>query len=263
MKKQPNIFIDFSSLILGVNRASCYIKKYVFSYVALVAFAGLTANAEINTPLPVVSRWMDSTDNQKPQHSLPKFSGSMTFESEIKTHNLSGLGAQGERVCIVVHSNLCSEIGAGLTRYELDLQSMGFSTLRLVYSEGSAEDLRNYLAGLYSEPESLAGTVFVGNIPYLIFEIMQDWDGDGPFIPQYDDFPSDIFFMDLDGVWEDSRDDGMVQSDNGKYDTRSGDLNLEIWVGRLKADNFPELGSETDIIRSYFDKNNRFRQKKT
>ena len=230
---------------------------------AVIALVGFAAKAE-NHPLPVASRWADPNFEQKPQHTIPNFQGSLTFQNQIQPEKLYGAPSQGdgERICVVVHSNLLADIGASITRYELDLQSMGYSTYRLVYSEGSADDLRAYLSNLYQEPESLAGAVLIGNIPYIIYEIMQDWDGEeGPCPPQYDDFPCDIFFMDLDGVWSDSLDDGMVQPDNGKFDSRSGNLDLEIWVGRLKADNLTDLGSETDLFRSYFDKNNRYRLK--
>lgn len=65
--------------------------------------------------------------------------------------------------------------------------------------------------------------------------------------------------MDLNGTWSDSLESGQIHANNGKYDTRSGDLNLEIWVSRLKADNLPNLGSEANLLRTYLAKDHRYR----
>ncbi len=240
----------------------------IFVILALIIISNAAVYA-VNTSLdlslphsmPALSKWMDPSGNPKPLHSIPEFNGSLHIQTSDNENDFLNISSEGDRVCVVVHSNICSEIGAGLTRYELDLQSMGYSTVRLVYSGGSAEELRNHLANLYNQTESLAGAVLIGNIPFVIYELMQDWDGNGPFLPQYDDFPCDIFFMDLDGTWSDVLDNGLVQPDNGKYDTRDGNMNLEIWVGRIKTDNLPALGTETDLMRHYFDKNHRYRLK--
>lgn len=159
------------------------------------------------------------------------------------------------RICIVVHQNVRTDMATALSQYETDLNAMGFDIVTYVYVSGTPEDLRAHLATLYQQTESLVGAVLIGNIPYIIYEMMQDW-GSGQ---EYEDFPCDIFYMDLDGSWSDTLASGLVQPNNGKFDTRGGDLDLEIWVSRLRTDNLVSLGSESDILITYFDKNNRYR----
>jgi hypothetical protein len=165
------------------------------------------------------------------------------------------LGTASGRICILVHQNIYLSIGPGLDQYEADLNAAGYKTIVSVYTSGNPEDIRAYLAGLYGEPGSLTGAVFIGDIPYIIYEMMQTWGGN----TEYEDFPCDIFFMDLDGTWSDTLNDGEVQPGNGKYDTRGGNRALEIWVSRIKAGNLPSLGLESSILKKYFDKNHRYR----
>jgi len=160
------------------------------------------------------------------------------------------------RICLVVDSSLVITNANALTQYQLNLQYAGYNVLVYQYVSGTAEELRSFLATLYGQPESLAGSVFIGNLPYVIYEMMEDW-GEGA---EYEDFPCDIFFMDLNGIWSDVCEDQEVHSNNGKYDTRSGDLGLEIWISRIRADNLSLLGTETALLDAYFDKNDRYRR---
>ena len=206
---------------------------------------------------PAVTRWMSPDNIPKPLHR--------TFETvlpprwqKVAKRSLSDPippEVHAGRICIVVHQDIYNDISAALSQYEANLQYTGFDTVTYTYVPGTPEDLRAHLIALYQEAESLVGAVLVGNIPYIIYEMMQDW-GSGP---EYEDFPCDIFYMDLDGIWSDTLSDGSVQPGNGKYDTRTGDLSLEIWVSRLRTDTLISLGSESDILNTYFDKNNRYR----
>jgi len=159
------------------------------------------------------------------------------------------------RVCIVIHQDVYGDVASSIAQYASDLGVMGYEVVTYLYSSGSAEALRVYLAQLYQEQVSLAGAVFIGDIPYIVYEMMQDW-GYGE---EYEDFPCDIFYMDLDGSWSDTLEYGQVHAGNGKYDTRGGDLALEIWASRLKTENLSALGTETDILNDYFTKNHSYR----
>lgn len=53
--------------------------------------------------------------------------------------------------------------------------------------------------------------------------------------------------------------DGQVQPDNGKLDTWLDDNGLEIWASRMRTDNLTSLGSETDLLNSYFTRNHTLR----
>ena len=66
-------------------------------------------------------------------------------------------------------------------------------------------------------------------------------------------FPSDYFYMDLDGVWEDNwigyPGIGTAGQDS-VYDGWSGDLFPEIYTGRIVTSVLP-LGDEYELIEAY------------
>jgi hypothetical protein len=101
--------------------------------------------------------------------------------------------------------------------------------------------------------------VFVGDLPYVVYEMMQSFSNEESW---YESFPCDLFFMDLDGTWSDIRSEGSVQPGNGLLDTRSGNLDLEIWVSRMRADNLPQCGIESDLLSRCFRKNHDYRRRR-
>ncbi|UCE19635.1 MAG: choice-of-anchor D domain-containing protein [Gemmatimonadota bacterium] len=88
-----------------------------------------------------------------------------------------------------------------------------------------------------------------------------DNDGDGLFDEDtydgsYSEFPCDLFYMDLDGTWDDKDADGLL---DGHRDN-SGDIEPEIWVGRLTASPMTLGGAnEVTLLNNYFRKNHDYR----
>ncbi|MFH1825054.1 MAG: hypothetical protein ABH873_07520 [Candidatus Firestonebacteria bacterium] len=110
--------------------------------------------------------------------------------------------------------------------------------------------MRNYLKNAY-ENDNMVGCIVVGDFPVAWFEI----DGQPSPWPAHEEFPCDIFFMDMNGTWTDV-------DINGKYDTYSekGNETVEIYLGRLYAS--PLVGGlvkEEDLLNNYFDKLHKFR----
>jgi len=211
--------------------------------------------------IPAPTRWRSPDGMPKPRHTVP--AKGMPFvlprvvgTAEAEATEAPQAGWRG-RVCLVVADGIYDAIAPALDGYRQDLESDGYEVTTYRFVSGSAGDVRGFLAGLYGEAASLVGAVLIGDIPYIIYELMQDWGDGGPL--GYEDFPCDIFFMDLDGAWTDELEEGDVHAGNGKYDTRAGELGLEIWVCRLKTGNLGLLGSETAILANYFAKNHRYR----
>jgi len=126
-----------------------------------------------------------------------------------------------------------------LLRWKQDKERLGAEVLVKRVSDESPSVIRSFLKNI----TDLVGCLMVGDIPYVEFEwTYSDIDGK----QQYDRFPSDHYFMDLNGDWIDS-------DRNGIYDKILGEMGPEIWVGRLKASNL--YGNEIDILKRYFDKN--------
>jgi hypothetical protein len=208
---------------------------------------------------PPVTRWVSPIEIFKPLHEPLREIQPLELHSLVldRLRPPAEVDADLGRVCLVVNHDVLTDIAQGLEQYETDLNRMGFDTIIYEYVSGTAEALRSHLTALYQQPESLVGAVLIGNIPYVIYEVMQDF-GTGS---EYEDFPCDIFFMDLDGSWSDTLSDGSVQPGNGKYDTRGGNQDLEIWVSRLRTDNLSALGTESQLLNTYFDKNHRYRHR--
>ncbi|UCG32342.1 MAG: hypothetical protein JSU68_11815 [Phycisphaerales bacterium] len=158
-------------------------------------------------------------------------------------------------MAVVVATDLYAAIATSLATYADDLASVGFSSTTITFS-GNAEFLRNTLISLYNEPESLVGVVLAGPLPHVIYEMNQDWGNGG----EYEDFPCDMYLMDMDGTWSDQLDDPPVQPDNGKLDTWTGNRDLEIWVSRMRTDNLTALGTEAEILNTYFARNHTARR---
>lgn len=144
-------------------------------------------------------------------------------------------------IYVLVNSSIYEDIEFYLNRYVSDVEKLGFNVDVFSISEDTAEDIRAILADAYSE--GLVGCLLVGDVPWAFYEIDD---------PEYghEEFPIDLFYMDLNGVWTDTDSDG-------KYDQHNGNRVPEIWVGRVKASNM--IGNEVALIQNYFDKNHDYR----
>lgn len=142
-------------------------------------------------------------------------------------------------VIVIVDSNTYSALESSLNLYKLDIEGEGYSvniieTNNLV--DKTPAGIKSYLRETLSR--DLIGTLFVGNIPEVWYEVNDIR------------FPTDAYYADLDGSWRDLDGDGV-------YDEHSGDIMPEIWVGRLKP---PRPGSEgTRLLINYFNKNHLYR----
>jgi hypothetical protein len=149
---------------------------------------------------------------------------------------------QGE-IIILVDAGLFPKIASSLTIFSEDLSSQGYSVAIDTVRGGTASDLRTFLL-LHWATHQLEGAILVGDLPLAWFRLYDSW-GD------WEEFPIDYYFMDLDGDWTDLDDDGM-------FDLHTGAVQPEIWVGRL-CSSFLTQGSEENLINGYLWKNHRYR----
>jgi hypothetical protein len=95
--------------------------------------------------------------------------------------------------------------------------------------------------------------VLIGQLPVAWFEVPNDhywWNGGYG----YADWPCDLFYMDLDGLWEDL-------DSNGKYDSHlagTGDIDTEISVARIDTSTMGYYGNEVDLLCSYLNKDHNY-----
>jgi len=155
-------------------------------------------------------------------------------------------GQPSSFVYVLVHHNVFNSIKPQIEQYVKDIERDGLGAEVHEYVGGSPEEIRSTLASDY--PRGLVGCLLVGDIPSAWYEM----DVSYPLQPQvtHQEFPLDLFYMDLNGIWKDT--DG-----DGKYDQHTGDRAPEIWVGRLKASGMAE--DEVSLLKNYFAKNHAYR----
>ena len=176
--------------------------------------------------------------------------------SRISTLNFEPGSPAGGRVAVVVEAGLFASVSNSLVTYAADLTAHGFAPFVVTFS-GSAEQLRELLAGYYADEASLAGAVLVGDLPYAVWEMIKTFDTSA-----YEANICDIFFMDLDGTWEDNNATAPFAA--GRYDTRGGDLLCEIWVTRIAAENMSVSGqTAASLVNGYFTRNHAYRSGST
>lgn len=147
-------------------------------------------------------------------------------------------------VVVFVNSTIYGDVKDSLEQYREDLKNSGLEdAILLNWSEPDPCLIRETLQHFYSN-NSLAGALLVGDIPAVEYEMFTEWD--------YERYPTDLYYMDLDGDWVDEDNDGV-------YDEHKGKMKLapEIWVGRIKTSNLG--GDEVSLINNYFKKNHCYR----
>ena len=221
-----------------------------------VAASALVCVSAKAAPMP--SRWMSADGSPRGAHAVPSCLEPFAIEALRAAPAGQGRAAADKgRIAIVVARDIYDGISARLARHVSNLEAAGYSAIVYTVAGGAPEQLRSWLTARYGEKESLVGATLIGDIPHIVFEMMQDFDdGQGE---HYEDFPCDIFFMDMDGAWSDVLEYDGVHAGNGKYDTWTGNRDIEIWVSRMKADNLPMLGGQADLLNTYLDKNDNFR----
>jgi hypothetical protein len=154
------------------------------------------------------------------------------------------------RVAVMVNVGLWEPLQASLKLHALDLAGEGFSVDIYTVSGGTPEELRGLLQSLFAR--GLEGALFVGDLPIAWYEM--DGCYDPPF-PFHLEFPCDFFYMDMNGVFQDTDADGL-------YDLHTGDRAPEIWIGRLTASPLEAGGStEMELLQNYFRKNHLYRSR--
>jgi hypothetical protein len=150
------------------------------------------------------------------------------------------------RVIVLVDPDIIDGIQENLNQYIYDIYQMGYVPEIVSKYWNSPEKVREFLAEKYMF--GLVGVVIMGDIPSALYETEESDD----FIlePGMEEFPIDLFYMDVDGDWMDT--DG-----NGIYDSHFGSKNPEIWVGRITAATLS--GDEVDLTNRYLEKVHSYR----
>lgn len=142
-------------------------------------------------------------------------------------------------VAVIVDSSVYKGIQFSLEQYGEDVNKSGFSSMITQTNQlvnGTKEAVKGYLQGLLNR--SLVGALLVGDVPEAWYKV-------GSNI-----FPTDVYYMNLNGRWVDTDGDGIL-------DHHYGNATPEIWVGRLKVSTVD--GDAVSLLNNYFAKDHRYR----
>jgi hypothetical protein len=162
------------------------------------------------------------------------------------------------RIDVMVEAGLVDSLASGLDTMVSDLLNEDYEVALFSISGSSPESLRSFLRTEYDS--GLVSAVFVGDLPVAWFQLINDFQGNGSN-DGYEEFPCDLFFMDLDGTWQDdstrySNQDSLVPGSDGIYDVHVDSVAPEIGISRLHTST---LGDELSLLRGYLDKTHRYR----
>ncbi len=153
--------------------------------------------------------------------------------------------ADGSDILICVNQSLYPQIQTSLDQYTADLTAEGYTVTAYTTEGGTPEDFRSFLQGQYGA--GMDGCLLIGDLPVPWFEAY--WPDDST----YEEFPCDLYYMDINGIFLDT-------DFNGRYDSHTGNVTPEIWLGRLTASPLTMDGAnEVTLLENYFTKNHLYR----
>jgi hypothetical protein len=164
-----------------------------------------------------------------------------TFPEDLRyLQDYSSVQFPKGKMLILVDYDLYPAIKASIQQYIKDVAYEGYFATAYRVRGGTPAELRSFINGKLP----LAGVLMVGSLPVAWFEMSDDFHGAAQF-------PCDLYFMDLNGTWNDP--DG-----NGKFSEHPSGVAPEIWVGRLwtPAGN----GDDAALLNDYFSRNHLFRK---
>ncbi|MBN1150038.1 hypothetical protein JXA84_02325 [candidate division WOR-3 bacterium] len=204
-----------------------------------------------------VTRWVGPGNPT----SYAEWSSSFQTENQVSPANIDRrLSPGADLVEIIVESGLYPFIASEISLLSADIAAEGFSvsvdTVQGVQSINACFTLRNFLISKISQ--DLVGAYFIGDVPISWYQMIDDW-GSGP--EGYEEFPCDLFYMDLDGTWEDdstwtSPNNYLSPGQDGIFDVHEGNTSPEIWVGRLFLSS---LGDEDSLGKIYLRRSHLYR----
>ncbi len=214
----------------------------------------------LNAGTPDVTRlrW-ESPDNSKPLTFVEWRAGLRPQPWRVRT--IMPATTFNNRVDFFVQETLVSTLQQSLDTLAADLARETTDVAVFSVSGTSAESLKALLASEYQL--GMTSAVLVGDLPIAWFQVIDDWNSNGIHDPGegYEEFPCDLFFMDLDGTWQDNMVrldslDSLVPGSDSIYDLHEGAITPEIAVSRLPAS---KIGNAAALLTSYFDKSHRYR----
>lgn len=189
---------------------------------------------------------MEDTEISYDNFMLARASGSFTHSRVFSLARNPDIYMGASKILIIVNSSIYDKVKDRIERYASDINyAYNCDIIMESVSGGDHADIKNLIT---SYKTNLDGVVFIGDITPAWFEIDSDHNKYG-----YKRWPCDLYYMDLNGAWNDN--DG-----NGIFDSNTGHVQPEIFVGRISTANMGSFLSEKEGLERYLDKNHNFWQ---
>jgi hypothetical protein len=173
---------------------------------------------------------MQATEQPRPQ-----------FPIDLRyLQNYSALQFPKGKMLIIVNSSLYPSIKTSISQYVMDVAYEGYFATVYIVTNGAPKEMRDFIKAKMP----VVGVLMVGNLPVAWFEMADDFSGPA-------EFPCDLYYMDLNGIWNDPDNDG-------KFSEHPTNVEPEIWVGRLWTPT--ANGNDATLLNNYFSRNHRFRK---
>lgn len=148
--------------------------------------------------------------------------------------------SSNSNVLIIANDLEYSKLSSIIKRYADDIHtSLGYGIDIEVVSNANYVNIKQCIL---SYTNNLVGAVLVGTIDVAYFELPNDHSQYG-----YRNWPCDLYYMDLDGVWDDN-------DDNGIFDSHTGNVEPEIFIGRISAENVGAQSDKIEILKDFFNR---------
>jgi len=152
----------------------------------------------------------------------------------------SPMNPEEHTLSILVDENLYLEIESNLNQYISDIQLEGHVVYLQTVSGGTPEEIKSWI--IQCNNMGSKGVVLIGDITAAWAEVSGSV------------FPCDLFYMDLDGNWEDNDHD----NDYEVHTAGDGDMGPELYVGRIYATTLT-YDSEGNMVNDYLTKAHMYR----
>jgi hypothetical protein len=203
--------------------------------------------------LPPLSHWV-SPDGSKPGTYAEWIAGHPYRPFSWKLARVTE-GTDFHNVAIIVESGLADSLDSDLTGFTTNLRRAGYTSFLYEVSGGTPESLRALLQNAWTVHQ-IEGALLVGDLPVAWYQIKVDPGNNN----DYSEWPIDLFYMDLDGIWLDTMRydpvETLVHGSDHIYDAHTGRVAPEIYVGRLTPNG---MGDPVELLHSFFQKDDAFR----
>jgi peptidase C25-like protein len=172
------------------------------------------------------------------------------FEAKLTYRSPDDVFRSPKRLDVLVDTGLMKEIDPDLAQYVRDLEIEGWSVSLFVCTGGTPPEVRSFLQKRHTA-DRILGCVMIGNLPVAWYEMDDDWNN------AHSEFPSDLYYMDLNGDFGDVDHDGKFDSHN---ELPGGNQQPDIFLGRLYASPLAGAwGTEVELVKNYFRKLHAYR----